>query len=125
MKSVPVSVLLASAMLLAGGCNRATAHSDTAAPASAPAQGPEHLIEIKNYMFMEVTVPQGTKVTWVNRDDVPHTVVEKTKVFRSAALDTGDSYSHVFDQPGTYEYYCSIHPFMIAKVIVTPAGKTG
>jgi plastocyanin len=62
-------------------------------------------------------------VQWINLDDIPHTVVEKTKAWRSPALDTNDTYSHTFDQPGTYEYFCGLHPQMVAKVIVTPAKK--
>lgn len=83
------------------------------------AHAQDQTIEIKNFMFMVVTVTAGSKVTWVNRDQVPHTVVEKNKLFRSAALDTDDSYSYVFTAPGTYEYFCSLHPQMVAKVIVT------
>jgi plastocyanin len=82
-------------------------------------------VGIKNFMFtpMNVTVSQGTTVQWINLDDIPHTVVEKTKAWRSPALDTNDTYSHTFDQPGTYEYFCGLHPQMVAKVIVTPAKK--
>ncbi len=114
MKPLFTSLCLASAVLLSTACSQAPAQ----AQAPTAAQAGEKVIEIKNYMFMEVTVPAGTKVTWINRDEVPHTVVEKNKAFRSAALDTDDKYSHVFDKPGIYEYYCSIHPQMVAKVIV-------
>jgi len=80
-------------------------------------------VGIKNFMFtpMTVTIPQGTTVQWINLDDIPHTVVEKTKAWRSPALDTNDTYTKTFDQPGTYEYFCGLHPQMVAKVIVTPA----
>ncbi len=80
-------------------------------------------IGIKNFMFtpMNVTITQGTTVQWINLDDIPHTVVEKGKAWRSPALDTNDTYTHTFDQPGTYEYFCGLHPQMVAKVIVTPA----
>ena len=91
------------------------------APAAAWAETAH--VGIKDFMFtpMTLTVPQGATVQWINLDDVPHTVVEKDKKWRSAALDTNDTYSHTFDQPGTYEYYCTLHPKMVAKVIVTPA----
>ncbi len=100
--------------------------SATAAPApAAPAHASTTAIDIKNFMFMTVTVPAGTTVTWTNRDEVPHTVRETHNLFRSAALDTGDSFSYTFTQPGTYDYYCSLHPQMVAKVIVTgPPAKT-
>lgn len=81
-------------------------------------------VGIKNFMFtpMTVTIPAGTTVTWINLDDIPHTVVEKGKAWRSPALDTNDKFSHTFDTPGTYEYFCGLHPQMVAKVIVTAAG---
>lgn len=97
-----------------------------AAMIASPAFAQDQTVEIKNFMLMTVTVTQGSTVTWVNRDQVPHTVVEKTKLFRSAALDTGDSYSYKFDKVGTFDYFCSLHPQMVAKVIVVPApGKGG
>jgi amicyanin len=69
-----------------------------------------------------LTVPVGTTVVWTNRDDVPHTVTSTDKTFKSSgALDQGDSYSYTFTAAGTYNYYCTVHPFMTAKVIVQPA----
>lgn len=77
-------------------------------------------VKIDNFSFtpQEITVAAGTKVTWVNRDDIPHTVVSTNETFKSKALDTDDQYSFTFDKAGTYEYFCSIHPKMTAKVIV-------
>jgi plastocyanin len=57
-------------------------------------------------------------VTWVNHDDVPHTVRSVDGAIKSKALDTDDKFSMTFDKPGTYEYFCSIHPKMTAKVVV-------
>ncbi|MGE5625764.1 MAG: plastocyanin/azurin family copper-binding protein [Bacillota bacterium] len=88
--------------------------------ADAPAKGPE--IGILNYKFDPdtVTVTAGTTVTWVNKDDVPHTIASSDKRFTSSGgLDKGDSYSYTFNTPGTFAYYCSIHPFMTAKIVVT------
>ena len=114
MKYIVASIAILSAALAAAACTQAPAQAQAPAASSA-----EKVIEIKNYMFMEVTVPQGTKATWINRDEVPHTVIERNKVFHSPALDTDDKFSYVFDKPGTYEYFCSLHPYMVAKVIVT------
>lgn len=82
----------------------------------------EQTVTIDNFSFTprEITVTAGTKVTWINRDDVPHTVVGNKKEFGSKALDTDDRFSFTFDKPGTYEYFCSVHPMMTAKVIVKP-----
>lgn len=77
-------------------------------------------ITIDNFSFTpgDVTVSTGTTITWVNHDDVPHTVVSNDKKFKSKALDTDDTFSFTFTQAGTYEYYCSVHPKMTAKVTV-------
>jgi plastocyanin len=78
-------------------------------------------VKIDNFTFapQDLTVPAGTSVRWVNHDDIPHTVVSDDKTtFKSKALDTDDSFSYTFTKPGTYSYFCSIHPKMTAKVIV-------
>jgi plastocyanin len=77
-------------------------------------------VSIDNFSFSpkEMTVAKGTTVTWVNRDDVPHTVVSPDKKFRSKALDTDDEFSFTFTDTGTYSYFCSVHPVMTGKIIV-------
>ena len=57
-------------------------------------------------------------MTWVNHDDVPHTVTATDKSFKSNALDTNDKYTHMFDKAGVYDYYCSVHPRMTGRVVV-------
>lgn len=78
-------------------------------------------VTIDNFTFApaELSIAVGTTVTWVNRDDIPHTVVANDKSFRSKALDTNDRYSFAFTKAGTYDYFCSLHPHMKAKIIVT------
>jgi plastocyanin len=78
------------------------------------------VVNIDNFFFtpQELTVPVGTTVKWFNRDDIPHTVAEANRVFRSKALDTDDSYSFTFTTAGTYTYFCGLHPHMTGKVIV-------
>ena len=77
-------------------------------------------VKIDNFSFgpASLTVAAGTTVTWKNNDDVPHTVVSDDKVFKSKALDTDDKFSYTFTKPGTYNYFCSVHPKMTAKVVV-------
>lgn len=92
-----------------------------AAPAPAPAAKAVQ-VTIGNFTFgpAVLTVKAGTTVTWVNGDDIPHTVVSDDKTtFRSKALDTDDRFSFTFAKPGTYPYFCSIHPHMTGKVVVT------
>jgi len=83
--------------------------------------GQAYNISIDNFSFAPatLTVPVGAKVTWTNKDDVPHTVVSTDNAFtHSPALDTDDSFSHTFAKAGTYEYYCSVHPKMLGKIVV-------
>ena len=78
-------------------------------------------VTIDNFSFAPatLTVPAGTEVTWVNHDDIPHTVVSENKAtFKSHALDTGGKFSFAFSEAGTYPYFCSLHPKMTGKVIV-------
>ena len=78
-------------------------------------------VKIDNFTYspVAVTVAAGTTVKWVNRDDIPHTVLSEDKTtFKSKALDTDDSFSYTFTKPGTYTYLCSIHPKMTAKIVV-------
>jgi plastocyanin len=77
-------------------------------------------VTIDNFSFTpkEITVAAGTTITWVNHDDVPHTVVSPDKKFRSKALDTDDQFSFTFTDAGTYNYFCSVHPMMTGKIIV-------
>lgn len=80
-------------------------------------------VRIDNFNFTPPTlvVAPGTTVTWTNADDSPHTVREKDGKFKSAALDTDDTFSQTFTALGEYEYFCSIHPYMTAKIVVKPA----
>lgn len=79
-----------------------------------------HEVSIDNFSFapMELTIPTGTQVTWVNKDDVPHTIISVDHKFKSQALDTDEKFSFTFKDPGTYEYFCSVHPKMTGKIIV-------
>jgi plastocyanin len=83
-------------------------------------------IQIDNFHYTppSLVVAPGTTVTWTNADDSPHTVREKDGKFKSAALDTDDTFSQTFAAPGEYEYFCSIHPYMTGKIVVKPAGPS-
>jgi len=82
-------------------------------------------VQIDNFHYTppSLIVAPGTTVTWTNADDSPHSVREKDGKFKSAALDTDDTFSQTFVEPGEYEYFCSIHPYMTGKIIVKPAGS--
>jgi plastocyanin len=103
--------------------HRTTAPPDVPARTKTPAKkAVTKKITIDNFTYhpSKLTVPVGTKVTWINRDDVPHTVTSSAKPprFKSGTLDTDDRFSHVFTAPGTYKYFCAVHPHMTAQIIV-------
>ena len=90
---------------------------------TSPARAAETEVTIDNFTFApeRVSVKAGTIVTWINRDDIPHTVTSATGVLKSKALDTDDKFSFTFTTPGTYEYFCSLHPHMKATIVVEAA----
>ena len=79
-------------------------------------------VKIDNFSFSpnELKISAGTTVTWTNRDDIPHTVVssDDPKAFKSKVMDTDEKFSFTFSKPGTYPYFCSVHPKMVGKVVV-------
>jgi plastocyanin len=91
------------------------------------ARAEETTVKIDNFTFepAQLTVKAGTTVIWVNADDIPHTVVATARAFRSKALDTDDKFSFTFTTPGSYEYFCSLHPHMKATVTVVGNQQTG
>jgi plastocyanin len=113
--AVGVTALLAAALpeLTAAG-------EAVVAAAASPAT-----VAIDNFAFAPatLTVTAGATVTWKNEDDSPHRIGDKNGTFKSAALDTDDTFSHTFAAAGEYPYICTIHPYMVGKIIVKPAGK--
>src|SRR5215813_1282949 len=89
---------------------------------AAQEKAPAAEVKIDNFSFgpAALTVAVGTTVTWTNRDDIPHTVVstDDARTFKSKVLDTDEKFSFTFGKPGTYPYFCSIHPKMAGKVVV-------
>jgi|HubBroStandDraft_5_1064220.scaffolds.fasta_scaffold57762_2 plastocyanin len=110
---------LAAAAMLALSLPAYAAETDAPQQVAA-AQAPT--VTIDNFAFAPALtmIAPGTKVTWTNKDEEPHTVTSADggKTFKSEALDTGDSFSFTFDKPGTYKYFCSIHPHMVATIVV-------
>ena len=89
--------------------------------ASALAADTEVKIDHHAFIPQRVAVKAGTTVTWINDDDVPHTVASSAKLFKSKALDTGDKFSFTFTTPGAYQYFCSVHPYMTGAIVVEAA----
>lgn len=103
----------AAALCVSSAAPQRVAAGDTADAAA-------NTIVVKGFMFSPTTiqVKAGSKVTWINKDEEPHTVAGQEGSFRSGALDTDESFSFVFDKPGTYHYTCTIHPKMIGTITV-------
>ena len=96
----------------------------TAQAAPPVTQANAHTVSIDNFTFMPqtLTVKAGTTVTWTNRDDIPHGIASENNAFaKSKALDTDDSYSVMFATPGTYKYFCYVHPHMTGTIVVEPS----
>ena len=114
MKRIAARILLC-ALLLSPLLTPILAAPQAEGEASSPS------VRIDNFTFspQEITIHRGGTVTWVNEDDIPHALATNDKAFRSKAMDTEDKFSFTFKKTGTYEYFCSLHPHMQGKVIVT------
>jgi plastocyanin len=110
---------LGSLPLLFAGLREIPAAGDASAASAAE-------IRIENFSYSPPTliVAPGTTVTWKNDDVDVHTVIEKGRNFKSAALDTDDTFSQIFTVPGEYQYFCSLHPQMVGRIVVVPAGSS-
>jgi plastocyanin len=102
--------------------SKVAAESTAMGAATQPTSQPAATVRIDNFAFepKELDIAVGTTVTWQNADDVPHTATSKgdPQVFDSGPLDTDDKFSFTFSTPGTYAYYCKVHPHMTGTVIV-------
>ena len=122
-----VAAVPAVGVLLLAGCSQPRPVATTAAPTTAmsttvpaaPVRGDQVSIDGFAFAPVTLTVPAGTTVTWTNRDEEPHTVVAKDGSFHSPSLDTKGTYSFTFTKAGSFDYICSIHPFMTGTVVVT------
>jgi Icc protein len=81
--------------------------------------GQQVVVDHVSFAPTMAAVPAGSTITWTNRDDVPHNIVSTEQQFKSPVLDTDEQFSHTFEAPGTYTYYCSIHPKMTGQVVVS------
>jgi plastocyanin len=99
-----------------------TAAAHAAVPPLLPAVATVHIKDFK-YHPPALTIHVGDRVTFVNDDDEAHTVTATDKSFDSEGLDTAGTWQHVFTKPGTYHYFCELHPYMKATIVVMPASK--
>ena len=105
------------------GCTSSPGTAPQGTGTAVPAGGPG-AVTIKSFAFspQDITVKQGTTVTWTNLDGVAHTIVSDAgapEAISSDPISQGGSFSFTFTKPGTYPYHCSIHPSMTGSVMVT------
>lgn len=126
MKKIISLAVVLIAILVISGCSL-YGNSQTSAPRVAPAinqpagQNPAvtaDAVDIQNFSFTPatLTVKKGATVTWTNNDSVPHQI--KSATFNSDRLGQGQNFSFTFNDAGTFNYICSIHPSMTGKIIV-------
>jgi plastocyanin len=110
-KGIAIAVCSLAAMILILDPSPVKSQGSSAPPAE---------VKVDNFSFAPetLTVSVNTTVTWINKDDVPHVIASSDGAFKSKGLDTDDKYSYTFTKPGTYSYYCSIHPKMTGKIVV-------
>jgi plastocyanin len=94
-----------------------------AAPAAALAAAPTVVIKDDAFTPRTITISAGQSVTFVNDDDDAHTVTAADGTFDSKGLDTKATWHHTFSKPGTYAYFCQLHPFMKGTIVVKAAGS--
>jgi plastocyanin len=113
-------VALAAVFALLGSPALVRAARAEAPPPLRVAKVEDPQVTIDNFAFSPptLTVFVGSTVTWTNQDDMVHTVTEANRLFSSKSLETGDVYAHTFTAPGTYTYFCALHPRMTATIIV-------
>ncbi len=115
-RTILIGLGLIATLLLLAGC----ASTQTPQPSQQPPATPNSFaVSIKEFKFTpaEVTISQGSTVTWTNQDDVGHTV--KFAFEESGFLEKGETYSYTFNNKGNFDYECGPHPFMKGKVVVT------
>jgi plastocyanin len=113
--STTVTSVSASSGLPSGGDTQVSTSQKTSTGSRAE-------VQIDNFNFApgSIIVKAGTEVTWINHDDIPHTVDSTDGKFKSGALDTDEKFEFRFAQPGEYPFYCRIHPKMTGKIVVQP-----
>jgi amicyanin len=126
--AAPASINFGSVTMTPGMVGQGTAGPATPTPGSTAASAPAApapqggtAVTISNFKFdpATLTVPVGSTITWTNQDEEPHAIAAKDASFHSPGMDTHATYSFTFATPGTFDYVCSIHPFMTGTVVVT------
>ncbi|GMR02540.1 MAG: hypothetical protein BMS9Abin20_0878 [Acidimicrobiia bacterium] len=114
--------VMGGALLLAACSSSSIGETTTTVEAATPPSGGGSEVSIENFAFgpADLTVSVGDTITWTNDESgIPHTTTADDGLWDSGTLNPDDTYSFTFTEPGTYTYFCSIHPSMRASVTVT------
>ena len=116
MKKIVILMLMAIGIVVLSGCSL-YGGTATNTPTPAPTQG-ANIVNIQNFAFnpATLTVKKGTTVTWTNNDSASHQI--KSATFNSGSFGKGQSFSFTFNDVGTFDYSCVIHPSMLGKIII-------
>ena len=119
-----MNALLAATVMAAFQTTPTFAAATASPTASIPAA--PFVVHIKDFKYAPtpLKIHVGDRVKFVNDDDEAHTVTAQDKSFDSEGLDTNGTWVHTFTKPGTYAYFCELHPYMKATIIVLPAATT-
>jgi plastocyanin len=118
MKTNVATLIAALAVVFAAGCEKLATPAALSPTAQTKPTTPQVTIDNFSFTPATLTIAVGATVNWTNHDDVPHTVTADDKAFASKALDTDDAFSHTFTKPGTYSYFCAVHPHMTGVIVV-------
>ena len=115
-----VLVALAGVMVMVAGCTSSSNTSPSPANSTVTSTASQNPVAIQNYAFSPstLTIQKGANVTWTNYDSVQHHVVSDSSAFSSPLLNRGDTYTHQFNNTGSFSYICSIHPYMKGTIVV-------
>jgi len=115
-----VLVALAGVMVMVAGCTSSSNTSPSPANSTVTSTASQNPVAIQNYAFSPstLTIQKGANVTWTNYDSVQHHVVSDSTAFSSPLLNKGDTYTHQFNNTGSFSYICSIHPYMKGTIVV-------
>jgi plastocyanin len=110
--------VLVGAVVMIAGCTSSTTPSPSSSPQISTAS--QNSVSMKGLAFnpSALTIVKGANVTWTNDDTTTHTVTSDTGVFESGNLSPGNSFTHQFNDTGTFPYHCSIHTSMKGTITV-------
>lgn len=114
-----IMITVAFAVFFIAGCSTASDQNtqpNNNQPSQTSRENYDVVIQGFEFNPSELIIKQGDSVTWINMDDVSHTI--KFDFKESGLLSKGDSYSYIFNEKGTYKYTCGIHPTMEGRVTV-------